>query len=754
MSNAQEQFLPATTYEEALQRASSLFGIQPDYWDIFGQQHFATAEAKRLVLQSMGVPGPDLEALNRAILERAQEEWGRLVPPVLVLLLSDESIPIQVPVSKVNGGVTVTFLWEGGGSTVREYSLEPLSAGPTRRIADQDFVQKDLPLPREARLGYHRMKVEGSDIPAAEGDLILCPDRAYEPEFLERGGKAAGVAISVYGLRSARNWGCGDFTDLRNFTSWAASHLDVSFIALNPLHCIPNRQPYNTSPYLPNCSFYRNGIYLDVESVPDVKNSAAAQMILKGERLQRQLEELRQSEFVEYEKVWALKRKMLKQGFRHFLRAEYRTNSARAADFAEYVSREGQLLERFALYCAVDEVLHKQDRDLWIWPQWPAAFQDPDSGEVCDFRARHWRLILFYQYVQWQLEEQLEACQVHAKQAGLAVGLYHDLALATDKCGSDLWALRPFYVEGCRVGSPPDDFSPSGQDWAFPPPNSLRHWRDGYRLFAESIRKNIKHGGALRIDHVMRFFRLFWIPGQQDATQGLYVKERADDLVRILALESVRSQVLVIGEDLGTVEPYIREALADYHVLSYRLLYFEKNKDGSFKLPNVYPRQSLASVSTHDLPTLSGFWQNRDIEARRDAGVLPDEESFQRQVRERGAEKQRMLDAFHHLRLLPDSFPRDQAQIPSFTGELHNAAVGFLASTNSKLMVLNGEDLFKETDQQNLPGTTEQYPNWRHKMLYAIEELHSNEQALACAEMFRTWLERTGRLNSQTIAVA
>ena len=193
------------------------------------------------------------------------------------------------------------------------------------------------------------------------------------------------------------------------------------------------------------------------------------------------------------------------------------------------------------------------------------------------FRRENEKLVLFYKWVQWHVDRQLAAAQEHAIGIGLQIGLYHDLALATDRCGSDLWAHGRFYVTGCRVGAPPDEFSPKGQDWAFPPPNSLQHKLDGYRLFAESIRKNCKHGGALRIDHVMRFFRLFWIPENKDATQGSYVLDYAEDLVRILALESVRNSVIVIGEDLGTVAPHIREELHRFGILSYRLLYFEKN---------------------------------------------------------------------------------------------------------------------------------------------------------------------------------
>ena len=318
---------------------------------------------------------------------------------------------------------------------------------------------------------------------------------------------------------------------------------------------------------------------------------------------------------------------------------------------------------------------------------------------------------MFYQYLQWQIDLQLAAAQQRARDRHLSIGLYHDLALATDRFGSDLWAHRPFYVAGCRVGSPPDDFSPKGQDWAFPPPNSARHREDGYRLFAESIRKNCRHGGALRIDHVMRLFRLFWIPDGSDATEGAYVRERNEDLVRILALESVRNQVVVVGEDLGTVEPSIRETLARFGILSYRLFYFEKNERGEFRRSDEYPRQALVSSTTHDLPTLAGFWVGADIAARRAAGII-DDEAQRAQREQRQTEKQKMLDVLFQLGLLRADLPRVAEAYAELTGELHNAIVGFLARTPSQLLAINQEDLTKEVNQQNLPGSTWQYPNW------------------------------------------
>lgn len=732
-----EDYSPAVTYDDALRRAAQAWGVQDEYWDIWGKRHIADSDVQQSILRSIGFFPETLEGLNAALAKRQELEWAALAPPTLVLPLSAGVIPLNIPESLQSSVLEVDFVWECGLSEHTQVRLDTLATDS--EVSAPHIVRRFLPLPAGAALGYHKAIFRARDL-FAETRLILCPDKAYQPEFLEKGGKGAGIAVSVYGLRSNRNWGCGDFTDLRNFCDWAVEEAHAAFVALNPLHSIPNRQPYNTSPYLPNCSFYRNSLYLDVESIEDVRTSIEARRLLATYEVQAGLDELRKSEYVEYEQVYALKLGFLKLGFGEFLRKEG------SPDFDAYVEAEGDLLDRFALYSALDDVIHERNPDIWIWPDWPPEYRNPESAEVAEFRQDQAELILFYKWVQWHVDQQLKAAQEHARTKGLPIGLYHDLALATDRCGSDLWAHGPFYVAGCRVGAPPDDFSPKGQDWAFPPPNSLAHKLDGYRLFSASIRMNCRHGGALRIDHVMRFFRLFWIPEGKDATEGAYVLDYAEDLVRILALESVRNQVVVIGEDLGTVEPYIRETLHRYGVLSYRLLYFEKNGQ-EFRLPDEYPRGALVSVSTHDLPTLAGFWESRDIEARRQAGVLPDEESRQSQLRDRASEKQKMLDLFHRLRLLPEWFPREAAQVPEFTGELHYAAVGFLASTPSALMVLNQEDLFKEPDQQNLPGTTAQYPNWRHKMRYSIEELRSDSRARDCCSMFRAWLERTERVS-------
>jgi 4-alpha-glucanotransferase len=651
-------------------------------------------------------------------------------------------LPLNVASESLGERAHVAVRQEDGTAHEFELNLWELPQTGSAEMDGRTWVRKHVRLPLELPLGYHEIAVTIGRT-SAVSRYIVTPERAWTDPHLGRGGRGAGICFSLYGLRSEQNWGCGDFRDLLEAIEWSASSLGAAFVGLNPLHAIHNRRPFNTSPYLPNCIFYRNWIYLDVEAVEDFAGCRRATALLGSPAVQAELEELRRAPFVEYERVNALKLRFLKLLFVQFLRAR-RRDSVRAREFDEFVGKEGDLLERFAVYCALDEHLHRQDPNLWLWTEWPTAYRDPESTETREFRRRHWRSVMFYQYLQWQIDLQLRRAQQQARDRGIALGLYHDLALATDRFGSDLWAHRPFFAAGCRVGSPPDDFSPHGQDWGFPPPNAERHREDGYRLFVESIRKNCRHGGALRIDHVMRLFRLYWIPDGCDATQGAYVRERTDDFVRILALESVRNRVVVVGEDLGTVEPEVRETLARFGILSYRLFYFEKSQRGEFRRYEEYPGQALVSSTTHDLPTLAGFWTGADLEARRAAGLIG-QQQFEEQSRQREVEKQKMLDLLLQVRLLPSDSARSAADYPELTGMLHNAIVGFLALTPSQLFAINQEDLTKERAQQNLPGATWEYPNWGRKMRFTLEQLRVDQEARNYTAMFANWIAASGR---------
>ena len=646
-------------------------GIELEYIDIWGHTHRS--------------PDDVLDAILRSL---PPQEAGYL-PSTVVVREHADFIALRVP-SGETGTIKLEITWEGGDTEHHGFWVPDL--------ANLEDGGKRLPLPA-LRLGYHHIRIYRVLNPRleifAQAHFIVCPARAKSSD-----GRAAGVAVSLYGLRSSRDWGCGDFTGLLSAID-SFARAGCAFIALNPLHAIPNRQPYNTSPYLPQCSLYRNFLYLDVERTGTFA-------LTDAER--DEIVTLRASEFVEYERVASLKLAALSRVFAVF---------GGAPDFDAYVAGQGAHLHDFAVYCALDAEMHRRDPNIWLWTDWPEQFRDPRAAAVAKFAREHQRDVLFYKFLQWHIDRQLAEAQAHALNLGMKIGIYHDLALATDRFGADLWANGSFYIKGARVGSPPDDFSPNGQDWAFPPPNRDAHRDNGYALFAQSIRNNARHGGALRIDHVMRFFRLYWIPDGMPATRGAYVLDYANDLLGILALESVRGNFIVIGEDLGTVTGEVRRSLAEAGILGYRLFWFERDGQGNFRRPEEYPAHAVVSTTTHDLPTLAGFAEGRDIEARKAAGLI-DEEAYRFQKAAREDEKARLNAVL---------------EATGFAGD----AIGFLLSTPCALAVVNQEDLSGVVDQQNLPGSTWQYPNWRRKMKIPVEEFASIESRLAEA------INRSGR---------
>lgn len=732
------------SYEAALDRAARACGVEPRFWDIFGVERTASLETRQAIVQALGIDASSPGSISEGLCERERKEWTRILEPCYVCTFAEAAISIAVtfPIAEMQNPAQVCTTLESGEEVRTAADLAALPV-EEQRTFDVPWARVRVDLPSRLPLGYHRIDL-ACGRRRASADLIIAPSSAWQPDFLQHGGKTAGFNVALYGLRSARNWGFGDFTDLNRLSTWAGRELGVSFIGLNPLHSIHNRRPYNTSPYLPNSIFFQNCLYVDLQKVEEWDSCTRAQTCFRSDATQRELHLLRESPEVQYERVHAIKTRFLKLLFLDFLRQHWGKDTARARAFEAYRSQAGHLLSRFGIFCALDEHLHRQNPGLWIWTDWPTEFQDPESPQTREFARKRWRSVLFYEYAAWQTASQLEAAQKHAVDSGLKLGLYHDLALATDRFGADIWSLRGLFAPGCRVGSPPDDFSPNGQDWGFPPPNTRALRDTGYHAFRESIRRSCEHGGALRMDHVMRLFRLYWIPDGMNASQGAYVRDRPEDLVRILALESVRNRVLIVGEDLGTVEPFVREMLARNGILSYRLFFFERHGDGTFKMPHEYPRQALVSSTTHDLPTIAGFWRGSDIDARRAADVL-DERGYQAQSADRAREKQRMLDALSRANLLPEGYPRDAREIPELDRVLHDAAVAFLATTPSMALLINQEDFTGEIYQQNLPGTTSQYPNWARKMRFTLEELEESPEAQPRVKRLRAQLNASGR---------
>ena len=739
--------------DEALVRLGAACGIQPSYWDLLGKHREISPEALRELLTAMGV---DPERPDEVLRQIEGGAWTSLAEPVLVESVNrlPQRLMFSVPTAEEPVETRLDVIEEVGDSVQHSYPQGQLTLAAEREIDGVPYRRWSLPFPPGLPVGLHRFHLSvavDETRYAQEIPVIICPERAYLPPELAGQGKRAGVAIALYGLRSQRNWGIGDFSDLKEFVNWAVRELRVDMIGLNPLHALSNRQPYGISPYYPISRFYRNFIYLDVEAIEDYQHSPEAEAFREARETRDLLARLRNAPLVQYEQVAAVKRRALELVFESFRRRHWEERAGpngRRQAFADYLEREGEMLERFATFCALSEFLREKHPKAWTWRQWPEACQDPDSPAVAAFCCEHPDRILFHQYLQWQVEIQLQEVQALARSLGACLGLYHDLALGSDPAGADSWAYRPYWVNGVTVGAPPDDFALKGQDWGFAPPRRDLHRQDGYRLFLEEVRKNCAAGGALRIDHIMRFFRLFWIPQGKSPAAGAYVENFPADLVPLLALASQQRETLIIGEDLGTVAPGMREALQGCGIFSYKVFYFEKDESGGFKGPGSYPELALATVSTHDLPTLAGFWQAEDIHVRKSLRMFPGEKEFQLALEQRTADKEKILQ-----RLVASGFlkPR-KTPVPGAYSELprniQSAVIGLLMSSAAKLVVVSQEDLLRDTRQQNVPGTIAEYPSWSMKMAYTLEELREDKQVGECARMFRRWVTRTGRGSS------
>ncbi len=431
---------------------------------------------------------------------------------------------------------------------------------------------------------------------------------------------------------------------------------------------------------------------------------------------------------VDYPAVAAAKTpvfELLYRSFRDKHLTGARADDGRLRAFRDFQADKGKSLEQLATFQALSEHF-----DAKPWRQWPAAYRDPNSAEVAAFVDSHRERIEYHQYLQWQADRQANGAQERARRAGMSIGLYHDLALAPDGSGAEVWANQGLFAQGATLGAPPDVLNHLGQNWGLPPyvPDAMRS--DAYRQWSGVIRAIMGRGGAMRVDHAIGLERMFWVPEGASAADGGYVRYPVDDLFGVLALESVRAESLLIGEDLGTLPEGFQSRMRDYGMLSYRLLYFSQDKQGQFLKPSRDPSLATVAVTTHDLATLRGYWSARDLRIREDIHLFPSQavrdESFAGRARDRLA----LIRALKGEGLLPASV----ADESDMTDELVEAVYRYIARTPSLFLLLGLEDVTGEEEQANLPGTVDEHPNWRRKLSVTLEDLAKDQRLRRLAE--------------------
>ncbi|MGK5171942.1 4-alpha-glucanotransferase [Geodermatophilus sp. CPCC 205761] len=521
---------------------------------------------------------------------------------------------------------------------------------------DGTVRQVDGELPEDFPLGYHWLQEPGGP----RRRLIVSPGRCWLPAD-----RAWGWAVQLYATRSRASWGIGDLADLRAVREMAAGQ-GAGFVLINPLHAVAPTAGQEASPYLPATRRFRNPVYLRVSEVP-----GAGAVDLEDDAGRA----LGDGELIDRDAIWARKREVLRRVFD----ATGRDDPA----FPDWWWHEGQPLQDWATWCALADV-HGPD-----WHTWPEELRDPRNPAVGAFVSEHERDVAFHAWLQWALHLQLSAAT-----EGMTV--IQDLPIGVAGGGADAWTWQDVLATGASVGAPPDAFNSQGQDWGSPPliPWQLR--ASDYEPFIQSIRATMAGAGGLRIDHVMGLFRLWWVPSGGSAADGAYVRYPAEDLLDIVALESARAQAVVVGEDLGTVEEGVREAMAEHGVLSYRLLWFEEDA------PATWPAEAMAAITTHDLPTVAGLWTGADVDEQRERGTGSDEE----------------LERGRRSLLTRISGVRENATPETAVERAHE----LLAQAPSLLLSATLEDAVAERRRPNMPGTTDR-PNWSLPLPVLVEDL-------------------------------
>lgn len=532
------------------------------------------------------------------------------------------------------------------------------------------------------------------------------PPRCHAPP-VER---AFGILAQLYSVRSATDWGAGDFTSLRALVDWAAE-VGADFVGMNPLHAL-GLGAADPSPYSPSSRLFLHALYLDLTAVPELGDSVPARERIASREFQADLARWREAPRMRYAEVLRAKFAVARELHASFARTASAHATARALEYRRFVEAGGEILDRYALFQAIADSLGIDD-----FRRWPTELRDPTSPAVAAFRRERADAVGFHLYLQFELDRQLGAVAAHTRARGLAVGLYGDLAVGAAPSGADVWARPELFARGVGLGAPPDPFTWEGQNWGLVPIVPWRSIAEQHRFFTALCVRNMTHVGALRIDHVMGLRRQYWVPEGMRATEGAYVRCPEAAWFDVVAAESARRQCVVVGEDLGTVPEGFREMLAERGILRSQVLYFERDGYGEFRAPDAYAPLALVTANTHDLPTLRGLWEGHDIPLRRARGLLADDAAVAGAEGERHHARDALVRLLRHSGVLAhDAWPAH--------AELCRAVHLALAATPCALFGIALDDLGAETEAVNLPGAPDPHGhNWTRRMERDIASL-------------------------------
>lgn len=724
--------MTAAVSHDVLQELAGHFGIATEFTDWLGEHREVSDETLISVLGALDVDASSDDLARTALAELANRRWRHVVPPTVVTRVG-ESTEVLVHVPDGASVQLAVELEEGGRVELEQldhfvapHEVNGLAVGeakfalPARIPAGWHEVVATLDgaeISPEARavldVSARRQRGASEPIIEARGTLISAPDASNfdvpEPVW--------GLMAQLYQARSSRSWGLGDLGDLRTLGEWSAEH-DGDFVLVNPFHAPSPVTPLEPSPYLPTTRRFLDPSLISIDDL--VASEPVSQEA--GQRLAELAMFCRQNhnrDVIDRDGTWLAKREALGLCYD----AARHGDEGRWHDFGAFCELEGQGLIDFATWTVLCEQLGGN------WRDWPEEYRSPRGEAVDIFRQEHAERVEFYCWVQFVLRDQGAATQQRLRDAGMRIGVMHDLAVGVHPSGADAWSLVDSLARGVSVGAPPDQYNQLGQNWSQPPlrPDALE--RLGYEPLRDVLRAAFAGAGALRIDHILGLFRLWWVPEGRDASEGTYVSYNHEAMIGALLLEAERAGALVIGEDLGVVSELTREVMAERQVYGTQIMWFEFEDDGTPKRPEHYRRECLASVTTHDLPPTAGFLELRHVDIRNQLGLLT------RSVEEERAAEQELVDAYRQ-QLVDDGLVGENASTEDLVLGLHKS----MAASSAKLFGVSLADMAGDRRPINQPGTFREYPNWTlpladaHGTVLLLDEILGSNFATSVAQ--------------------
>lgn len=711
--------------DPALGELADRFGISTQFYDWKGRHTQVGEQTVIAILAEFGVDASTPERA-RAVAQRVRDDhWRRIVQPCVVLRAGQEGrVDVHVP---AGAPVSLRIVGEDGNDHL-PWQVD--NWNPDRPIDGRMIGEATFGIPGNLPLGYHELIVtigthdaDGSEADGgihatATSTIIVTPNRVGLPRRMGAS-RVWGYAAQLYSVRSHHSWGLGDLTDLADLCTWSASQ-GAGYLLTNPLHAAEVAGRMEPSPYLPSSRLFVNPIYIRPELIAEYHdlNQYDASII---ESLRTMTLDDDPQALLDRDRTWQAKSQALELIHRVDMSA-----SRRMAFTAFRVAR-GRRLEDFATWCLLSE-LHGSD-----WHDWPAELHDPHGAAVARVRREHADRIDFHMWLQWIADQQLSTVQSSGTDAGMPVGLICDLAVGVNGSGADAWMLNGLFAREMNVGAPPDPFNQAGQDWGQPPmrPDVLEQM--AYAPLREMVSSALRHAGGVRIDHIMGLFRLWWVPRGLGPRHGAYVRYNHEAMVGVVALEAYRAGALVIGEDLGTVEPWVRDHLASRGILGTSIMWFETGPDGRPKQPQQWREHAMSSVTSHDLPPTSSYLRGDHVELRDRLGLLTESVDEERENARRECET--WLASLRQQGVLE----ADEDDPEQVTLAMHT----LLTRTPSKVINATLTDAVGDPRTQNLPGTEDEYPNWRVPLsgpdgepVY-LEDLYSSDRAARMAKVLR-----------------